>query len=338
MARSIRIEYAGAVYHIISRGDRQEAIFRDQEDCRSFLETLAEMCKRTGIRIHAYVLMGNHYHLLVETPEPNLVAGMKWLQGAYTQRFNRRHHLNGHLFQGRYKAIPVQVEEGDYFRTLSTYIHLNPARAGLLQPKQPVLASYAWSSFSRFVQDAVLPEWLVRGRVFASHGLPDEGWGSRRRYAALMARRVAEARRGKEDEKRTDEWREIRKGWYVGDDAFRDQLMDRADQFVRGRRRASYRREGLHLHDEREAVRLLEQAAMQLGVSVSALWSRKQTDPVKQAVAWWVKSRSVVSDDWLSAKLEMGSRTNIHRAVRAFRALRDPVRAKLKSRLQLCAD
>ena len=90
MARSIRIEYAGAVYHIISRGDRQEAIFRDQEDFRSFLETLAEMCKRTGIRIHAYALMGNHYHLLMETPEPILVAGMKWFQGAYTQRFNRR--------------------------------------------------------------------------------------------------------------------------------------------------------------------------------------------------------------------------------------------------------
>ena len=154
----------------------------------------------------------------------------------------------------------------------------------------------------------------------------------------MLARRVAEARRGKEDVTHADEWKAIRKGWYVGDDVFRDQLMGRADQLVRGRRRASYRREGLHLHDEREAVRLLEQAGTQLGVSVSALWSRKQTDPVKQAVAWWVKSRSVVSDDWVSAKLEMGSRTNIHRAVRAFRAIRDPVRAKLKSKLQLCAD
>jgi REP element-mobilizing transposase RayT len=322
----------------MSRGDRREAIFRDNEDYRSFLETLDEMCKRTGIRIHAYALMGNHYHVLLETPEPNLVAGMKWLQGAYTQRFNRRHQLNGHLFQGRYKAIPVQVEGGDYVRTLSTYIHLNPARAGLLDSKRPELATYRWSSFPKFVQDAVLPAWLVRSRVFTSHGLPDEGRGSRRRYAALMARRVAEEIREKGAEDIAEKWKAIRRGWYIGDDAFRDQLMDRADRLVRGRRRASYRREGLHLHDEREAVRLLEQAATQLGVSVSALWSRKQTDPVKQAVAWWVKGRSVVSDDWLSAKLEMGSRTNIHRAVRAFRVIQDPTRAKLKSKLQLCAD
>ena len=92
------------------------------------------------------------------------------------------------------------------------------------------------------------------------------------------------------------------------------------------------------MHDEREAVRLLEQAAARFGVSISELWGRRQTDPVKQAVAWWVKSQSVVSDEWVSEKLEMGSRTNIHRAVRAFRVANDRVRSNLKSELQLCAD
>ena len=91
----------------MSRGDHQEAIYRDDKDRTRFLETLGEACEQTGWRVHAYVLMGNHYHLLLETPEPNLSAGMKWLHGTYTQRFNSRHKVYGHLFQGRYKALNV---------------------------------------------------------------------------------------------------------------------------------------------------------------------------------------------------------------------------------------
>ena len=93
MPRSLRIAYPGAVYHVLCRGDRREAIFRQDADREMFLATLGEMCGRTGILIHSYVLMSNHYHLLTETPEPNLVAGMQWFQGTYTQRFNARHRL-----------------------------------------------------------------------------------------------------------------------------------------------------------------------------------------------------------------------------------------------------
>ena len=132
MARKPRIEFAGAVYHVMSRGDRQNDIFRDDRDRDVFLDTLSEACQRQGWIIHAYVLMGNHYHLLLETPEPNLIVGMKWLQGTYTQRFNRRHKEWGHLFQGRYKALLVQSEEGEYFSTVASYIHLNPVRARLM--------------------------------------------------------------------------------------------------------------------------------------------------------------------------------------------------------------
>ena len=338
MPRSMRFEYAGAVYHVMCRGDRREAIFRDGDDYGCFLDTLAEVCVRTGFRIHAYALMGNHYHLLLETPEPNLVAGMRWFQGTYTQRFNRRYRVSGHLFQGRYKAIPVDAEDDGHFRTLSTYIHLNPARARLLDREKGKLAEYMWSSFPCFVWEASLPEWLVRQRVFASHGLPDEGRGSRRRYGLIMERLAVEVSGGRESKELDEAWKDIRRGWCVGDDAFRDRLLDLADRRASGRRRASYRDEGLRMHDEREAVRLLEQAAARFGVSISELWGRRQTDPVKQAVAWWVKSQSVVSDEWVSEKLEMGSRTNIHRAVRAFRVANDRVRSNLKSELQLCAD
>jgi len=97
------------------RGNRQEAIFRDDKDHERFLDTLGEVAERNGWLIHAFVLMGNHYHLLLETPEPNLVDGMRWFQSTYTQRFNARHKVWGHLFQGRYKALPV--DQGEYFKT-----------------------------------------------------------------------------------------------------------------------------------------------------------------------------------------------------------------------------
>ncbi len=177
MARAVRIQYAGAFYHVMCRGDRREAIFLGDEDRELFLETLAEMGARGGALLHSYVLMSNHYHLLLETPEANLVAAMKWFQGTYTQRFNRRHRLSGHLFQGRYKAVPVEDGSEGYFSLVSDYIHLNPVRARLLDADDPKLAEYRWSSLASFVREKRLPSWLRRDRVMSALGLPDEGAG-----------------------------------------------------------------------------------------------------------------------------------------------------------------
>src|SRR5271168_3635592 len=179
MARPLRIEYAGAVYHVMARGNQGQAIFRDDQDRQRFLETLGEACEKTGWRIDAYVLMGNHYHLLVETPEGNLVAGMKWLQGIYTQRFNGRHAVFGHLFQGRYKAIVIDGKEPGYFEVVGSYIHLNRARAGLIRIGREPLKRYRWSSYPAYVSRSVpATPWLCRERVLAASGLA-EGDGKR---------------------------------------------------------------------------------------------------------------------------------------------------------------
>ena len=108
MPRKLRVQYEGAIYHVMDRGDRREDIFLDDVDRQDFLKTLAEACQKTGFEIHAYCLMPNHFHLVVETPEANLVAGMAWLLSAYTIRFNHRHQLTGHVFSGRYKALIVE--------------------------------------------------------------------------------------------------------------------------------------------------------------------------------------------------------------------------------------
>src|SRR6202034_2393979 len=160
----------------MARGNQGQAIFRDDHDRRRFLDVLGEASGKTGWRVHAYVLMGNHYHLLLETPEGNLVTGMKWLQGTYTQRFNSRHEVFGHLFQGRYKAVVIDGGGPGYFVVVGTYIHLNPVR-----------------------------EWLCRERVLAGLGLKP---GEIKRYEAYMESRVWELA----DPARHPEWEARWKG------------------------------------------------------------------------------------------------------------------------------
>jgi len=141
MTRPLRIEFPGAIYHVTSRGNARRKIFLDDEDRQAFLATLAWVVERFGWICHAYCLMGNHFHLLIETPDPNLSRGMRQLNGVYTQGFNRRHRKAGHLFQGRFKAI--LVERDSYLLELARYVALNPVRAKMVKAPE----GYAWSSY-----------------------------------------------------------------------------------------------------------------------------------------------------------------------------------------------
>jgi REP element-mobilizing transposase RayT len=193
MPRRARIEYEGAFYHLLCRGDRRDAIFLDNEDRQGFLTTLGEACERSGFVVHSYVLMDNHYHLLLETPAGNLVAGMKWFQGTYTARFNARHRLRGHLFAGRYKAVLVEREEPAYGRVVSDYIHLNPARAGIVNAKNPQLRTYKWSSFPIFCGEGKPPKWLRAADVFSWHRFDWRRAADRRAYGKYLQRRAEES-------------------------------------------------------------------------------------------------------------------------------------------------
>jgi len=164
MARPLRIEYAGALYHVTSRGDRQEAIFDDDQHRTAFLNVLGEVISRFRWRCHAYCLMGNHYHLMIETPEGNLTEGMRQLNGVFTQWSNRRHKRSGHVFQGRYKAI--LVDRDSYFLELARYIVLNPVRAAMVKhPKQ-----WKWSSYGATSGAAEAPAWLTTEDLLAEFG------------------------------------------------------------------------------------------------------------------------------------------------------------------------
>jgi len=178
MSRPLRIEYPGALYHVTSRGNARNKIYSDDQDRENFLETLGAVVERYNWFCHAYCLMDNHYHLMIETPEANLSIGMRQLNGVFTQHYNRRHCATGHLFQGRFKAILVQKES--YLKELSRYVVLNPVRAKMV--KDPV--SWRWSSYCATVGIRKKPDFLKTDWLL---GLFGKGMKmSRKRYHAFV--------------------------------------------------------------------------------------------------------------------------------------------------------
>lgn len=174
MARPLRVLFPGALYHLTSRGNNRARVFRSPADYESFLDVLAGVVDRYGWLCHSYCLLGNHYHLLVETPQPNLPAGMRQLNGVFTQRYNRRHQRCGHLFQARYKAVLVEAES--HLLEVVRYIARNPDRAGLC----PGPALWKWSSYPAllglvpcpaFLTDSWVLRHFAQGRAKARDGL-----------------------------------------------------------------------------------------------------------------------------------------------------------------------
>ncbi len=164
MTRPLRLQFPGALYHVTSRGNRRSRIYRDDTDRLAWLDVLALVCDRYHCVVHSFCLMSNHFHLMIETVEPNLARAMRHLNGEYSQYFNRRHHSVGHLFQGRYKAILVQKES--YLLELSRYIVLNPVRAKMVNSVEEL----PWSSHRYYIGDAPRPIWLECDWVLAQFG------------------------------------------------------------------------------------------------------------------------------------------------------------------------
>jgi len=178
MARPLRIEFPGAVYHVISRGNERKAIVRDDADRERRLDWLRRTVPIYGWRLHAFVLMGNHDHLFVETPDANLSAGMQYFNGSYTSYFNRRHGRSGHLFQGRFRGH--LVEEEGYYLEVSRYLHLNPVRAKIVS--EP--AAYRWSSLPGYLQKARALPWVTYDDVLGEFDC--EAVAARRAYGRFV--------------------------------------------------------------------------------------------------------------------------------------------------------
>lgn len=207
MTRPLRIELAGGLYHVTSRGDQREDIFLCETDRYVWLEILAEVCKRFNWICHGWCQMTNHYHLVVETVEGNLSQGMRHLNGVYTQRLNRTHHRVGHVFQGRYRAI--MVEKDSHLLELMRYVVLNPIRAGMVS----VTGDWRWSSYGAMVGTASRPDWLqtdwVLGQFGSTYGEAVMG------YMDFVRAGVGQP----------SVWESLRSQIYLGSEAFVDRMQ-----------------------------------------------------------------------------------------------------------------
>ena len=234
--------------------ESRETIFEEEKDCGLFIETLAEVCGRTGWKVCAFVLMPNHYHMVVETPEANLVAGMKWFQGTYTKRHNYRHQERGHLYQGRYKSVIIDPGDSAYFRTACDYVHLNPVRARLAGADDSVsLGEYRWSSswyLSRPLSE--IPSWLSLGCIVEESTSKANSLQSRRLYLESLEQC---------DEVEEAAYRPLRRGWCLGSAEFKEELRGGLCEALERIERDSMVGEVRRLHDETEAERMLIHAA-----------------------------------------------------------------------------
>lgn len=214
MARPLRIQYDGALYHITSRGNARKAIYRDDEDRRIFLDTLLNVNKRYNWICHAYCLMNNHYHLIIETPDGNLSKGARQLNGVYTQIYNRRHHRVGHIFQGRYKAI--LIEKGSHLLEVCRYVVLNPVRAKAVErPEEWRWSSYRGTSGMEKPYPCLTIDWVL-GQFSTRKGTAEKKY-----------REFVEAGKGE-----VAIWKKVKGGSILGEDEFVETLMD----YIKGQR------------------------------------------------------------------------------------------------------
>ncbi|HEY5910195.1 MAG TPA: transposase [Verrucomicrobiae bacterium] len=290
----------------MSRGDQREDIFFEDVDRHDFIKTLAETCQKTDWQVHAFCLLRNHYHLVVETPNANLVAGMQWLQSTYTIRLNNRHALTGHVLSGRYKAQLVEGSGNGYLRTACDYVHLNPVRAKLLAPEDRLLA-YPWSSFGFYLAARQhRPAWLRVDRLLGEHGIQQDTPVSRQEFERRMERRRLE-------EMDPEALETLRNDWCLGRDAFRKQCLERMEDKVTDNHPGSARLETAAA----KAERLIANELARIHWTGDDLLHRPKSDPLKLALAARLRRETTLSIKQIAERLSLGkpkgAKSNLHK-------------------------
>lgn len=301
MARKPRIQYPGALYHVLSRGNYRKDLFTVAKTGEQFEKAIFEVCERCGWRLHAYVIMSNHYHLALETPKGNLVEGMRWLQGTFGNRFNKFTGESGHVFQGRYKAL--LVEPGRSLLGLVNYIHLNPVRAKLLPFTR--LKDYSLSSYPKyFKKKESAPLW--RKDFLNECGLPDTLAGIRR-YAGLL-----ELQEESDADKKDQLHKKYLSGWAIASDSYKKELHKDFQKME-----AAKDWGGRELQELNEiswdglVIRWLKKNRK----TKNHITNDKKSAPWKIELARELRKQTSASNPWIARRLNMGDPSNVSRNV-----------------------
>jgi REP element-mobilizing transposase RayT len=295
----------------MARGNRREDIVRDDTDRMQYEQLWREAVKMTGWKVYAWILMNNHYHAVIETPEPNLVEGMKWIQNTWTRRFNSRHKVWGHLFGGRYKSI--LCEEGKYLQALIDYVHLNPVRAKMIHSDEQ-LESYQWSSLN----DYVLPvrkrrKWLSIGEGLAHFDLEDSALG-RRKYLQRLNNHIDWNRPKQSGLVRVDEQSlnsTLRRGWYFGAESYREKALKYIEQLKKKKKvkyspQSGYSVEQSQDHGQAQAEEILAKGLAYYELQETDLAILPKGDLRKVVIAALIREHTTVRLSWISELLKMG--------------------------------
>jgi putative transposase len=294
--RQLRIQYPGAVYHVMNRGDHRAAIFQEEQDYESFLQTLGQACQKALWQVHAYCLMRNHFHFVIETPQATLVLGMKWLLGTYTSRFNRKHKQVGHLFSGRYTARVVDGSGNGYLKSVCDYVHLNPVRAKQIGPRQP-LEAFRWSSYPLYVgKPGKRPDWLRVDRLLGEWRIAKDSAAGRRMFAEEMERRRVEDT--------GEEFQRVGRGWFVGDEEFRRELLEQVSSGAGPLHYGGAAQEAVEVRAERLVTGKLKT----MGWTEKDLTARRKGDSAKVKLAAAVRAETTMPLAWIAKRLAIGSR------------------------------
>src|ERR1017187_6860086 len=296
VARKLRIQYPGAVYHVMSRGARRDPIFKGGRDYQLFLRPAEEALQKALWQVQAYGLMRHHFHLVMVTPQPTLVAGMKWLLGTCTARFNRRRRQFGHLFSGRYKALVVDGSGEGYLKTVCDYVHLNPVRAKLIPAGQP-LEAFRWSSYPLYLaRPRQRPPWLGVGRLLGEWRIAQDSAAGRRAFGEGMERR--------RQEDLTGEFKPVERGWCLGGEEFRRGLLEQISQ----RPGSSHYGEAVPESVAVRAERGVKGRLQAMGWTEQDLAARRKGDAAKVKLAASVRAETTLPLAWIAERLRMGSR------------------------------
>ncbi len=316
MPRALRLESENASYHAINRGNYKAPLFQLPKTKLAFLRCLDEACVKSGWLIHAWALMSNHFHLSVTTPRANLADGMHWLQCTFATRFNRFRSECGHVFQRRYTSLAV--EEGDPLGSVCHYIHLNPVRAQLCNVTQ--LETYAWTSLPWILQPRLRPGWFDPSPALRQAGSLLDSPAGRRQYADYLGW-LSE----NEPEQKKQRFDRMSRGWALGSADFARSLIEENHAVRPGiKRLIEDMRAGYEAHWHAELASLLQRERR----SLTDLARSGKSVEWKVAIAAALKTRTTVTNSWLSENLHLGNRHEIGRKVAAWHRTCLPSRAR----------